>query len=137
MSVTQSILIVDDEPNLRKTLALILQRDGYTVTTAGSADEAHQLLGAGAFGLVFLDIKMPDKNGLTLLKEIREIYPDMPIVLLTAHASLESAIEAVRAGNNRQMHFGPEIGDFLVFLTAFSLKSKQPAHRYQGIGNSL
>ena len=100
MSGTKSILIVDDEPNLRKTLATILKRAGYVVTTAGSADEAHQLLLAGAYSLVFLDIRMPDKSGLTLLTEIRELYPDMPIVLLTAHASLESAIEAIRKGAN-------------------------------------
>jgi DNA-binding response OmpR family regulator len=53
---------------------------------------------AGAFDLVFLDLKMPETNGLDLLAEIRKIYPEMPVVILTAHATLESAIEAVRQG---------------------------------------
>lgn len=100
MTSAKSILVVDDEPNLRATLALILQRAGYVVTTAANADEAHQFLKAGAFDLVFLDIKMPDKSGLTLLTEIRGFYPDIPIILLTAYASLESAIEAIRKGAN-------------------------------------
>jgi DNA-binding response OmpR family regulator len=129
MSVTQSILVVDDEPNLRKTLALILQRAGYTVMTAGSADEAHQLLGAGAFGLVFLDIKMPDKSGLTLLKEIRDIYPEMPIVLLTAHASLESAIEAVRVGATDYLLKPIDPPQILERVSQALAKQQQPRRR--------
>ncbi len=98
MESNYTILIVDDEPNLRMTLSLILQREGYVVTIAGDADEAHEQLKAKPFDLVFLDIKMPKKSGLVLLTEIKQIYPDMPVLLLTAFASLDSAIEAVRRG---------------------------------------
>lgn len=98
MQPNYNILIVDDEPNLRTTLSLILQRDGYTVTTAGEADEAHQKLQEQTFDLVFLDIKMPKKSGLVLLTEIKQLFPNLPVLLLTAFASLESAIEAVRRG---------------------------------------
>jgi DNA-binding response OmpR family regulator len=94
----QTILVVDDEKNLRHTLALILKRAGYFVTTAGSANEALQNLQSGPFDLMFLDLKMPDVDGLTLLPELRENYPGMPVVILTAHATLESAIEAIRYG---------------------------------------
>jgi DNA-binding response OmpR family regulator len=93
-----TILIIDDELNLRRSLALILQRAGYSVTVAGGAQEACQLLKAGSFDLVFLDLKLPDGNGLDILAEIRRLYPEMPVFILTAHASLESAIEAVRRG---------------------------------------
>lgn len=92
------ILVVDDEPNLRMTLSMILQRDGYIVTTAGGADEAHDQLKAQTYDLAFLDIKMPKKSGLVLLTEIKQLYPNMPVLLLTAFASLDSAIEAVRRG---------------------------------------
>ena len=98
MESNYTILIVDDEPNLRMSLGLILQREGYVVTAAGDAEEALEQLKAKPFDLVFLDIKMPKKSGLILLTEIKQIYPDMPVLLLTAFASLDSAIEAVRRG---------------------------------------
>lgn len=98
MDSKYSILIVDDEPNLGATLSLILQREGYTVTTAGNAEEAHEKLRINHFDLVFLDIKMPGKSGLILLTEVKQLFPDLPVLLLTAFASLDSAIEAVRRG---------------------------------------
>jgi DNA-binding response OmpR family regulator len=98
MATNRSILIVDDELNLRRSLSLILQRAGYSVTTAAGAGEAYQNLEAGAFDLVFLDLKMPDSSGLDILEKIREWHPETQVLILTAHASLESAIEAVRKG---------------------------------------
>lgn len=98
MGTNHSILIIDDEPNLRRSLGLILQRVGYVITTASNAAEALHLLQAGAYDLTFLDIKLPDQNGLQLLPQIRDLYPDMPILILTAHATLDTAIGAVRMG---------------------------------------
>jgi len=98
MSRTGEILIVDDEPNLRASLAMILERAGHRVTAASNAGEALQYLDAGPFDLVFLDLRMPETNGMRLLAMIREKNPDMPVLILTAHATLESAIEAVRKG---------------------------------------
>jgi DNA-binding response OmpR family regulator len=98
MTSAHTILIIDDEPNLRRSLALILQRAGYAVTTADNAAQVHQCLEAGAYDLVFLDLKMPDINGLDLLPQIRARYAEMPVLILTAHATLDSAIEAVRKG---------------------------------------
>jgi DNA-binding response OmpR family regulator len=93
-----TILIVDDEENLRKTLSRILSKAGYSVTTASSGEEGLSLLQAGAFDMAFIDLLMPGIGGVELLGEIREIYPDMPVLILTAHATLETAIEAVRKG---------------------------------------
>lgn len=93
-----TILLVDDEENLRHTLALILGRAGYCVSTAESVDEARQHLQAGPFDLVFLDLRMPGTGGLVLLRELRDRFPQMPVLILTAHATLDSAIEAVRCG---------------------------------------
>jgi DNA-binding NtrC family response regulator len=98
MGSSHSILIIDDEPYLRRSLGLILQRAGYSVTTAANASEAMQLLQAGAYDLTFLDIKLPDQNGLQLFPQIRDLYPEMPILILTAHATLDTAIGAVRMG---------------------------------------
>jgi DNA-binding response OmpR family regulator len=98
MSTSHSILIIDDEPNLRRSLGLILQRAGYAVTTASDAAEALHVLQAGAYDLTFLDIKLPDQNGIQLMPQLRELYPEMPILILTAHATLDTAIGAVRLG---------------------------------------
>ena len=98
MGTSQSILIIDDEPNLARSLGLILQHAGYVIKTAGTANEALHMLQTGAYDLVFLDIKLPDQSGIQLLPQIRDIYPNMPVIILTAHATLDTAIEAVRAG---------------------------------------
>jgi len=98
MVVTHTVLIVDDEASLRQSLSMVLKSSGYRVTTASSAAEASQFLKAGAFDLVFLDLKMPEVDGLTLLREIRRLYPHMAVLILTAHATMDSAIEAVRLG---------------------------------------
>ena len=98
MTSQATILVVDDEENLRRTLALILQREGYNVITAASVKEARGCLEGGAFNLVFLDVKLPDGSGLTLLSEMRDRHPDLPVLILTAHDKLGVALEAVRYG---------------------------------------
>lgn len=95
---TGTILVVDDEVNLRLTLSALLQTAGYSVTDVGHAQDALTSLTAGPYDLVFMDLKMPDMNGIKLLDEVRQIYPDMPVLILTAYATVESAIEAVRLG---------------------------------------
>ncbi len=93
-----SILLVDDEENLTRTLAMILQREGYVVKTAATIKEARQRLGESTYDLTFLDLKLPDESGLIFLPELRSQFPDMPVLILTAHDKLDAAIEAVRKG---------------------------------------
>jgi DNA-binding NtrC family response regulator len=93
-----SILLVDDEENLRRTLALILERQGFQVETAATVKEARQRLDSSTYDLTFLDLKLPDANGLTLLPEINQRFPKMPVLVLTAHDKLDAAVEAVRQG---------------------------------------
>jgi DNA-binding response OmpR family regulator len=93
-----TILIVDDEPNLRRSLALILQRVGYEVLTAANADEARKFVQDCKIDLIFLDLKMPDISGLDLLSEFHQVDPDLPVLILTGNATMDSAIEAVRRG---------------------------------------
>ena len=72
MTITPaSILIIDDDDNLRNTLALILQKAGYSVTTVENADGALHILKAGAFDLAFLDLKMPGMDGSALLEDLQ------------------------------------------------------------------
>lgn len=98
MSAGGHILIIDDEAGLRQTLARILQRAGFEVTTAASGSEGVGLLDQHPFDLIYLDIRMPDMSGLDALKLIHENYPDLPVILFTAQPDLNSAVEALRRG---------------------------------------
>jgi len=92
------ILIIDDEAGLRQTMARILLRAGFEVTTAASGKEGLSLLNEHAFDLVYLDIRMPDMNGLDVLKAIHAQSPELPVILFTAQPDLHSAVEALRRG---------------------------------------
>ncbi len=92
------ILIVDDEETARKSLSDILKLEGYTVMAKGDGQSALDALDEDDFDLMLLDIKMPGMSGLEVLEKAVSIAPDCKIVLLTAHGSMESAIEAVRHG---------------------------------------
>jgi DNA-binding response OmpR family regulator len=92
------ILIIDDEASLRQTLARILQRAGFEVTTAASGKEGFSLVSEHPFDLLYLDIRMPDMSGLELLKIIHEKFPELPVILFTAQPDLNSAVEALRRG---------------------------------------
>jgi DNA-binding response OmpR family regulator len=98
MSISGHILIIDDEASLRQTLARVLQRAGHEVTTAGAGQEALALLAQQAFDLVYLDIRMPEMNGLEALKAIHAAQPELPVILFTAQPDLNSALEALRQG---------------------------------------
>lgn len=98
MNEPGAILIIDDEASLRQTLARILQRAGFTVTTAAGGKEAFELLRQQSFDLVYMDIRMPDINGLEALKTIHAERPDLPVILFTAQPDLHSAVDALRSG---------------------------------------
>jgi len=92
------ILVVDDEANLRQTVARVLQRAGFEVTTAASGKEGLTLLSQQAFDLVYMDIRMPDMNGLETLQAINTNYPKLPVILFTGQPDLNSAVSALREG---------------------------------------
>jgi DNA-binding response OmpR family regulator len=96
--VNGRILVIDDEELLRHTLARVLKRAGYDVAMAGEGHEALRLLSENDFDLVYLDIRLPGMDGLQILKGIRENDGKMPVVLLTAYGSLQTALEALRLG---------------------------------------
>lgn len=98
MKAVGHILIIDDEASLRQTLARILQRAGFEVTTAVNGSEGLTLVNEHPFDLVYLDIRMPDVSGLELLKIIHEKLPELPIILFTAQPDVNSAVEALRRG---------------------------------------
>lgn len=98
MQSTGHILIIDDEDTLRLTLARILQQARFEVTTAASGQEGLAFLSQQTFDLVYLDIRMPDMNGLEVLKAIHSRFPELDVVLFTAQPDMNSAVEALRQG---------------------------------------
>lgn len=98
MKPSGHILIIDDEASLRQTLARILQRAGFEVTTAANGKEGLTLVNDHPFDLLYLDIRMPDVSGLELLKTIHAKFPELPVILFTAQPDLNSAVEALRRG---------------------------------------
>lgn len=92
------ILVVDDDPNLRKTLADILKIKGYETAVADTGAEAIAATGEGAFSLALIDLMLPDMPGLDVMARIKALSPLTEAIILTGHASLDSAIEATRNG---------------------------------------
>ncbi len=95
---TFGILVVDDEKTLRFALKEGLSEEGYRVETAGDVASAMAILNREEFQLALLDQKLPDGNGLDLLREIRSRYPEMQVVMMTAFGKFENAVEATKAG---------------------------------------
>lgn len=93
------ILIVDDEEDLRYILARQLQMGGFQVETASNGEEAIQKLQEREYPVVITDMKMPRKDGLSVISAARELHPETEVIVLTGHGTLENALQAFKAGN--------------------------------------
>ncbi|MDD5009714.1 MAG: response regulator, partial [Syntrophorhabdaceae bacterium] len=92
------VLIVDDEKNIRSTLTVCLEGTGCEVKAAGSADAAFRLLQHERFDLCFLDLKLGETNTLEILPRILEMNPGLAVIMITAYATFETAVEAIKLG---------------------------------------
>ena len=92
------MLVVDDERNIRRTLRLVLEGEGYRVEEAGAAEEIEPLLTRTAVDLLILDIKLPGEDGLSALKRLRTSSPQLPVLMISGHATIADAVEATRLG---------------------------------------
>ncbi len=93
-----TIMIVDDEKKMRHILQLMLEREGFKTEQAENGKVALGMLQKKECGLVITDLKMPEMDGLTLLEEAKKINPDLPVVVITAHGTIESAVQAMQKG---------------------------------------
>lgn len=98
ISRADAILVVDDEPDLLTLYELTLLREGYTVDTAGSVEEAWRLLQARRFKLVITDMRLPDTSGMVLLRRLEEAGRAERVIVVTAYGSAENAVSALKAG---------------------------------------
>ena len=90
------ILVIDDESGIRDILGQLLRYHGYEVVTAGTAEEGLKALSQSFFNIIVLDIRLPDTPGTVLLDKVEEVAPGAKVVLITGHASVETAIKALR-----------------------------------------
>jgi two-component system, NtrC family, nitrogen regulation response regulator NtrX len=94
----EHILIVDDEPGIRSSLTAILEDEGYRVASVGTAGEAAQRLGGEGFDAVLLDLWLPDRDGLELLAELRKRGIETPVIVISGHGTVDTAVQAIRLG---------------------------------------
>lgn len=92
------ILVVDDELSMREFLSILLEREGYLVETAGSAEEALRQMETSLFDLVLSDVQMPGLGGIELLSRIKKISPETGVLMITAFSAAEQAVEAMKLG---------------------------------------
>jgi len=92
------VLIVDDETNIRRVLAAMLKRDGYDVTAAEDGEQALAAMNRAPVDVVVTDLVMPRMGGLDLLRHVASAHPDVPVIMITAHGTVDTAVEAMKAG---------------------------------------
>jgi two-component system response regulator HydG len=98
MTAPPSILVVDDESSILDTLRILLRKEGYEVTAAQGGKAGLEQIRSGSHAIVLTDVRMPQVTGLDILKAAKEQDPETPVILMTAQASLQSAIQAVNEG---------------------------------------
>jgi DNA-binding NtrC family response regulator len=99
------LLVVDDEPEIRSGLTRILSLEGYFADEAASGKEALRLLQQSPYDLMLLDLQLPELSGLQVMQQSQQIWPDLLVIILTGHATLESAITAAKSD---------EVADYLL-----------------------
>jgi len=93
-----SVLIIDDEASIRESLQTLLEFEGYTVETAASGEEGLARIAEVPVDLVLLDFALPDRNGLEILRDIRDRDPELAIIMITAYGTVENAVAAMQSG---------------------------------------
>ncbi len=108
-----TILIVEDEETQRSLLAGLLRKEGYTVEEAGNGTTALGLFRIKTIDLALLDFKLPDMDGLTILKGFKEINPEVEVIMITAFGSIENAVNALKTGASEYLTKPIDLDDLL------------------------
>jgi two-component system response regulator PilR (NtrC family) len=119
------VLVVDDERSMRELLSIVLRRDGYDVLIAEDGATAVELLKRERVDILITDIQMPRMNGVDLLREAKRIAPDIVSIVMTAFASTETAVEALRLGAADYVHKSPNAASELRLRVGRELERKR------------
>lgn len=111
-----SILIIDDEKAIRKTLSEILSYEGYKIDEAADGEEGFKKFSNTTYDVVLCDIKMPKMDGIEFLEKARMVNPDVPIVVISGHGNIETAVEAVKKGAFDYISKPPDLNRMLITL---------------------
>ncbi len=111
-----NILIIDDEKSIRKTLTEILSYEGYKIDEAGDGEEGLKKFKEKAYDLVLCDIKMPKLDGIEFLEKAKQINADVPIIIISGHGNIETAVEAVKKGAFDYISKPPDLNRMLITL---------------------
>ena len=111
-----AILIIDDEKSIRKTLTEILSYEGYKVDEAGDGEEGLKKFKEKTYDLVLCDIKMPKLDGIEFLEKAKQINADVPIIIISGHGNIETAVEAVKKGAFDYISKPPDLNRMLITL---------------------
>ena len=111
-----NILIIDDEKAIRKTLGEILSYEGYKIDDAENGDEGLKKIREKTYDVVLCDIKMPKVDGLEFLEKAKEINPDVPIIMISGHGTIETAVEAVKKGAFDYVAKPPDLNRLLITI---------------------
>lgn len=124
MTIIGEIFLVDDEVEIRQACSQTFELEGYAIRTFGSAAEVLPEITPDWLGVVISDVKMPGMDGLALLKRIREIAPELPVVMLTGHGDVPMALEAIRSGAYDFLE-KPALPEYLIDVTKRALESRR------------
>ena len=111
-----SILIIDDEKAIRKTLSEILSFEGYKIDEAGDGEEGLKRFSEKSYDIVLCDIKMPKLDGIEFLEKAKTINPDVPIIMISGHGNIDTAVEAVKKGAFDYISKPPDLNRLLITL---------------------
>ena len=111
-----SILIIDDDKAIRKTLTEILRYEGYKIDEAADGEEGLRKFSSTAYDLVLCDVKMPKMDGIEFLEKSKVINPDVPIIVISGHGNIETAVEAVKKGAFDFISKPPDLNRLLITL---------------------
>ena len=119
---TLSVLVVDDEKNVREGLARVLARKGYRTRVAEDVPSALAALREEGFDVVITDIRMPGRDGIDLLREARELWPDIHFIIMTAYGEISSYLEARHHGAVEYFNKPVRIDDLVAVLTSIRFR---------------